>query len=64
MTEAERIAVKHIVANAKEWRWTTAEILECGRYHATIDPHQLSRLPQLLQEEIDKHKATRKPATN
>lgn len=63
MTEAERIEVEHIKANAKEWRWTVADILACARHHASIDPHQLSRLPQLLQEEIDKHKATKKETT-
>lgn len=57
MTEAERIEVEHIKANAEKWRWTTADILACARHHASIDEYQLSRLPQLLQEEIDKHRS-------
>jgi hypothetical protein len=63
MTEAERIEVEHIKANASAWRWTATEILECARHHASLDSHQLSRLPDLLQEEINKHRATKKETT-
>ena len=53
----------HIKANARAWRWTRAEVLSSAEQYAQLDPHQLSRLPELLQAEIDKHKAkTKEPA--
>lgn len=64
MTQAEETYVVHIKDNARAWRWTRDEILASAAMYAEIDPHQLSRLPDLLQAEIDKHKATRNPATN
>ncbi len=53
-TEAEQIAMNHLVENAKAWRWTRTEILESARHHASLNPFDLRRLPELMQAEIDK----------
>lgn len=63
MTLVERVFVAHIVDCAKVFRWTSPEILASAQLHASLDPYQLSRLPDLLQAEIDKHRATRKETT-
>lgn len=61
MTEAERKYMEHL------WRclkWFGADgTMECARRFAKTDPYQLSRLPDLLQEEINKHRATKKETT-
>jgi hypothetical protein len=57
MTEAEQAAMDHLKANAKAWRWTRAEILESARHHASLNPFDLRRLPELMQAEFDKHNA-------
>lgn len=63
MTAAEQTAMAHLKANASAWRWTAAEILSNAQLHASLDPYQLSRLPDLMQAEISKHRATKKETT-
>ena len=63
MTTAEQTAMSHLKANASAWRWTAAEILTNAQLHASLDPYQLSRLPDLMQAEISKHRATRNSST-
>lgn len=63
MTPAEEKAVEHIKRCASTWRYTRSEILAHAEHQASLDHYQLSRLPDLLQAEIDKHKATKKETT-
>lgn len=63
MTPAEQTAMAHIKANASAWRWTAAEILASAQLHASLDPYQLAGLPNLMQAEISKHRATRNSST-
>lgn len=60
MTEAERKYLTHLWRCLK-WFGET-ETMACAQRFAKTDPYQLSRLPQLLQEEIDKHKAKKEAA--
>lgn len=63
MTAAEQTAMAHIKENASAWRWTAAEILANAQLHASLDPYQLAKLPELMQAEISKHRATKKETT-
>lgn len=63
MSAAEQAAMAHLKANASAWRWTAPEILANAQLHASLDPYQLSRLPDLMQAEISKHRATKKETT-
>ena len=63
MTAAEQTAMQHVRSNASAWRWTAAEILSNAQLHASLDPYQLSRLPDLMQAEISAHRATRNSST-
>jgi hypothetical protein len=59
VTPAEQIAMNHLVENARAWRWTRTEILESARHHASLNPYDLRRLPELMQAEIDKQKTNK-----
>lgn len=56
MTPSEERYVSHIKTNARAWRWTRDEILANAQLHASLDPYQLSRLPELMAAEINKAK--------
>lgn len=57
MTPVEDTYVHHLKTNASAWRWTASEVMESARMYAELDPYQLSRLPELMQAEIDSRKA-------
>ena len=63
MSPAEQTAMQHIKENASAWRWTAAVILANAQLHASLDPYQLAKLPELMQAEISKHRATRNSST-
>ncbi len=55
MTEAERKFLTHLWKCLK-W-FGESETMVLASNHAIKDPYRLARLPELLQVEIDKHKA-------
>lgn len=62
MTPVESVCLEHIRSNASAWRWTAAEILANAQLHASLDPYQLAKLPELMQAEISKHRAKKEVA--
>lgn len=60
MTPTETKFMNHIKACAKDWKWTRSEVLASAHRYAEIDPDELSRLPELLEEEMAKQEKGRK----
>lgn len=61
MTDVEQKFLDHLWADRVSAG--RRELMRRAEWYAATDKHQLSRLPDLLQEEIDKHRATKKETT-